>query len=124
MILQAHLKKLFQAIFKVEFSTQAEEHLTWLRKKWSIDFRTRLLEILTRDPTPHRTRRIRSRNGGLFDIGCGAWYAVFKIDANAITILHVKPSFPLKFLLDPERPNLPDRAAQLAFRSLWPDFID
>ncbi|MCX6920723.1 MAG: tRNA (N6-threonylcarbamoyladenosine(37)-N6)-methyltransferase TrmO [Verrucomicrobia bacterium] len=110
--------------FKVEFSTQAEEHLTWLRKKWSIDFRARLLEILTRDPTPHRTRRIRSRNGGLFDIGCGAWYAVFKIDADAITILHVKPSFPLKFLLDPERPNLPDREAQLAFRSLWPDFVD
>ena len=49
---------------------------------------------------------------------------VFKVEGTAITILHLKPSFPLKFLTDPTRPELPDKQAQLAFRAQWPEFVD
>ncbi len=110
--------------FAVEFTPLASEHMTWLRDHWSIDFRARLLEILSRDPTPHRTRRIRSRHGDLFDIGCGAWYAVFEVVDQVVRILHLKPAFPLKFLNDPARPELPDREAQLAFRAAWSKWVD
>jgi tRNA (adenine37-N6)-methyltransferase len=110
--------------FNVTFSPLAQTQAEWLRSAWSVDFRERLLEILSRDPTPHRTRRIRSRHGDLFDCGCGAWYAVFKITGTEVHILHLKPSFPLKFLLDPTRPELPDREAQLAFRAQWPECVD
>ena len=110
--------------YTVTYTPAATAHLRWLREQWSIDFTERMLEILTRDPSPHRTRRIRSRHGDLFDIGCGAWYAVFKVEGTAITILHLKPSFPLKFLTDPTRPELPDKEAQLAFRAQWPEFVD
>jgi tRNA-Thr(GGU) m(6)t(6)A37 methyltransferase TsaA len=110
--------------YTVAYAPQAAEHLAWLRDHWSIDFRDRLQELLARDPSPHRTRRIRSRRGELFDIGCGAWFAVFKVEGQAITVLHVKPAFPLKFLTDPSRPEIPDKNAQLAFRALWPKFLD
>jgi tRNA-Thr(GGU) m(6)t(6)A37 methyltransferase TsaA len=110
--------------YTVTFSPLATTQAEWLRTEWSIDFRERLIEILGRDPTPHRTRRIRSRHGDLFDCGCGAWYAVFKVTGQAIEILHLKPSFPLKFLTDPTRPELPDRDAQLAFRAQWPTYVD
>lgn len=110
--------------YAVNFSPVASEQLAWLRTHWSIDFTERMLEILTRDPSPHRTRRIRSRHGDRFDIGCGAWYAVFQVTGSVITIEHLKPSFPLKFLTDPARPELPDRDAQLAFRAQWPQFVD
>jgi tRNA-Thr(GGU) m(6)t(6)A37 methyltransferase TsaA len=110
--------------FQVTFSKHAEAHMQWLHNDWQIDFKDRMLEILSRDPSPHRTRRIRSRHGDLFDIGCGAWYAVFKLEGKHITILHLKPSFPLKFLNDPARPEIPDRDAQLAFRLLWPECVD
>jgi hypothetical protein len=83
-----------------------------------------LLEILSRDPSPHRTRRIRSRHGELFDIGCGAWYAVFEVKDSTVRILHLKPAFPLKFLNDPARPVIPDKDAQLAFRARWPQFAE
>lgn len=110
--------------FTVHLAPQAQEHLGWLKDEWSIDFLARLQEILGRDPSPHRTRRIRSRRGELFDLGCGAWYAVFKVAGNVVTVLHLKPAFPLKFLSDPARPELPDRDAQWAFRARWPEFAD
>ena len=111
-------------VYQIIYSALAEEHLAWLRKVWDIDFTERLEEILSRDPSPHRTRRIRSRHGNLFDIGCGAWYAVFEIKEQVITILSIKPAFPLKFLTDPERPEIPDKEAQMSFRSLWPQCVD
>ncbi len=110
--------------FQVIFSKLAEAHMDWLLKEWQIDFKDRMLEILSRDPSPHRTRRIRSRHGDLFDIGCGAWYAVFKVEDKLVTILQLKPSFPLKFLTDPTRPEIPDRNAQMAFRLQWPECVD
>jgi hypothetical protein len=110
--------------FEIIFSSLATEHIQWLKKNWGIDFTERLQEILSRDPSPHRTRRIRSRHGNLFDIGCGAWYAVFEIKNQVITILSIKPAFPLKFLTNPERPEIPDKEAQLTFRSLWPQCVD
>jgi tRNA-Thr(GGU) m(6)t(6)A37 methyltransferase TsaA len=113
-----------QPDFIIIYSALAEEHIQWLRKNWRIDFTERLQEILSRDPSPHRTRRIRSRHGNLFDIGCGAWYAVFSVKEKTITILSIKPSFPLKFLTDPERPEIPDKEAQLSFRVLWPQCVD
>jgi tRNA-Thr(GGU) m(6)t(6)A37 methyltransferase TsaA len=110
--------------FTVKFSAQAKEQTAWLKQEWSVDFETRMLEILSRDPSPHRTRRIRGRHGDLFDIGCGAWYAVFEIKDSTVHVLHLKPAFPLKFLTDPDRPVIPDKDAQLAFRARWPQFAE
>ena len=110
--------------FTVTFAPQAAEHMAWLKQEWSVDFEARLLEILSRDPSPHRTRRIRSRRGDLFDLGCGAWYAVFEVKDATVRVLYLKPAFPLKFLADPARPVIPDKDAQLAFRARWPQFAD
>ena len=110
--------------FRVVFTEAADGHLAWLRDSWGIDFRDRMTEMLAHDPSPHRTRRIRSRHGDLFDIGCGAWFAVFQVEGDLVTVLHLKPAFPLKFLTDPARPVIPDKAAQLAFRGRWPTFVD
>ena len=43
---------------------------------------------------------------------------------DSVHILHLKPAFPLKFLADPERPVIPDKDAQLAFRARWPQFAE
>jgi hypothetical protein len=110
--------------FQVSFAAPAQAHLAWLRETWSIDFEAKVVELLGRDPSPHRTRRIRSRHGDKFDLGCGAWYAVFEVKDSLVNVLHLKPAFPLKFLVDPGRPVIPDKEAQLAFRARWPEFAD
>ena len=104
----------------VSWSPLAQEQAQWLQAEWGVDFRDRLVEILGRDPRPHRTRRIRSIAGGGFEIGCGAWRAEFRVRDSVVEVLSLKPSFPVRFLLEPWRRDIPDREAQTAFLKRWP----
>jgi tRNA (adenine37-N6)-methyltransferase len=107
--------------YTVEFAPLAEIQGTWLRDTWQIDFRPRLIELLTRDPSPHRTRRITRRVPGEWVIGCGAWRAVFAVNGHHIVVRQFETGYPRRFLEDPARQEgLPDREAQLAFMALWP----
>lgn len=109
--------------FTVDFAPLAETQAHWLQAGWEVDFRARLVELLARDPRPHRTRRITSRRGtGLFVIGCGAWRAVFSVAGRAVTVRAIEPGYPARFLNDPAKADgLPDREAQLAFLKKWPE---
>jgi tRNA-Thr(GGU) m(6)t(6)A37 methyltransferase TsaA len=107
--------------FTVGFSPLAETQAAWLQAGWEIDFRPRLVELLARDPTPHRTRRITRRGPGEFVVGCGAWRAVFAVEAAVVRVEALEPGYPPRFLHDPaRRDGLPDREAQLAFYARWP----
>ena len=106
--------------YAVSWSLQAREQAEWLKAAWSVDFQQRLVEILGRDPRPHRTRRIRRLSGGDFVIGCGTWRAEFQVHDLQIEIRALKPSFPVRFLLESWREGIPDRDAQLAFMQRWP----
>ncbi len=108
------------ARFSVTLAATAVTQRQWLQENWSIDFTPRLLELLSRDPTPHRTRRIRRRNPTQFDIGCGAWRAVFTVTNEAVAVIALEPAYPLTFLMRPGYEDVPDRDAQLAFRLRWP----
>ena len=106
--------------FTVAFAPLAETQAEWLRTEWQIDFRPRLLEILARDPTPHRTRRIRRRGDALLVIGCGAWRAVYGVQEKTVSVFALEPAYPLRFLHNPAYHELPDREAQLACWARWP----
>jgi len=96
----------------------------WLLARWRIDFRPRLVELLARDPSPHRARRIRRRKSGAYEIGCGAWRAVFLTEGSSVTVSSLEPAYPRRFLTDPKRPGIPDGTAQLAFLEQWPALGD
>ncbi|MCE2825736.1 MAG: tRNA (N6-threonylcarbamoyladenosine(37)-N6)-methyltransferase TrmO [Verrucomicrobium sp.] len=106
--------------FEVAWTDLAREQADWLAATWSVDFRPRLAEILARDPSPHRTRRIRGLAGGACEIGCGGWKAVFRVTGDRVEILRLQPSFPVRFLLESWRRDVPDREAQQAFLARWP----
>jgi tRNA-Thr(GGU) m(6)t(6)A37 methyltransferase TsaA len=108
--------------FEVGLAPLALAQAEWLQAGWQIDFRPRLIELLARDPRPHRTRRISRRGEVNFVIGCGAWRAVFGVEQNAVTVQWLEPGYPSRFLHDPARiAGLPDREAQLAFLARWPE---
>ena len=108
------------APYTVQLSPLASAQAEWLRTHWQIDFQPRLHALLARDPSPHRTRRIRRRSPALLEIGCGAWRAFFNLEGFTVTVTALDAGFPLRFLHDPARADLPDRAAQLAFLAHWP----
>ena len=105
--------------FQVRFLPLAVEQAEWLRTHWDIDFRPRLTELLERDPSPHRSRRIRRRSETQWVIGCGAWRAVFSVRGCDVSIEMLETAYPLRFLHDPLRRDIPDRPAQIAFSGIW-----
>ncbi|MCX6936632.1 MAG: tRNA (N6-threonylcarbamoyladenosine(37)-N6)-methyltransferase TrmO [Verrucomicrobia bacterium] len=106
--------------FRVVGSALALEQAGWLRAGWGIDFWPKLEAILGRDPTPHRTRRIRKTETG-YAIGCGAWRALFTVSENMVTVTGLGPAYPLRFLQRENYEAVPDHDAQVAFLSRWPD---
>ncbi|MEY4938704.1 MAG: tRNA ((37)-N6)-methyltransferase TrmO, partial [Verrucomicrobiota bacterium] len=108
------------APFTVQLSPPATAQRTWLQETWQLDFTPRLVELLSRDPSPHRTRRIRRRDPTTFEIGCGAWRAVFTITGSTVCVLALESAYPMKFLQRADYHDVPDREAQLAFRARWP----
>ena len=107
--------------YTVTWAPLAIEQRAWLRSQWNVDFANRMLELLERDPHPHRSRRIRQRRSGAYEIGCGAWRGIYTIDNAQVTIASIEPAYPYHFLVDPARPGIPDCEAQLAFLALWPE---
>ncbi|MEO0054378.1 MAG: hypothetical protein RLZZ50_325 [Verrucomicrobiota bacterium] len=112
--------------FEVEIAARAVEQAEWLRQGWGIEFLPRVRELLGRDPAPHRTRRIRrvpEEHGGGFEIGCGAWRALFVCDdaAMRVTITGLGPSYPRWQLSRDGADQVPDREAQEAFLARWPE---
>lgn len=107
--------------FQVRFGPKASAQADWLQEKWAIDFRPRLVELLSRDPSVHRGRRIRARGPGQRVVGCGAWRAVFAVQEQRVEILSLEPGYPPRFLEDPQRRSIPDRDAQRAYLQIWPE---
>ena len=108
------------AKYSVSLAVFAEEQGRWLRKNWGIDFTARMTGLLARDPSPHRTRRIRRRGPARSEICCGAWRAVFGVEGETVTVRALEPAYPVSFLLRPGYQDIPDRDAQLAFLAKWP----
>lgn len=106
--------------FAVTVSDLAAAQARWLRETWAVDFQVRLRALLGRDPSPHRTRRIRRRGPDRSEITCGAWRAVFATAGTEVSVLALEPAYPMKFLARADYANVPDREAQLAFLVRWP----
>jgi len=106
--------------FTVEFAPAAEVQARWLRENWGIDFVARLSELLARDPSPHRTRRIKRRSPTRTEIGCGAWLGVFSVEGTVVRVSAFTPAYPMTFLQREGYHNIPDRDAQVAFLAQWP----
>lgn len=106
--------------FAVALSPLAQTQAEWLRANWNIDFRPRMTELLSHDPAPHRTRRIKRRRNGLFEIGCGAWRAVFTVEGKIVNIHALDAAYTKRFLTSSHRTDIPDREAQLAYVEQWP----
>lgn len=107
--------------FTLVWAPLAQSQADWLAAEWGIDFQPRLTELLRRDPTPHRTRRIRKRPDGTRRIGCGGWLADFSVEDRTVVIYGLLPGYPARLLQRESSDAIPDHAAQLAFLAHWPE---
>lgn len=110
--------------YRVVLEPLAEEQAEWLRTTGGVDFVTRARELLSRDPSPHRTRRIRRLASGGSMMACGGWRVYFSFDGQCVSIEHLASGYPDRILLDIERyPLVLDRTVHLEFRARWQPFV-
>jgi tRNA-Thr(GGU) m(6)t(6)A37 methyltransferase TsaA len=108
------------ANYSVQLEALAKAQTEWLQSSWELDFMPRAKEILSRDPTPHRTRRISRLKNGSFRLGCGAWRVYFVVQGSQVKIERLSPGYPLRLLNSPDS-DVAFREAQLAFLAKWPE---
>jgi len=106
--------------FQIEVSELASEQLSWLRQAWQIEFTDRAFQLLTRDPSPHRTRRIMDIGDGLLRIACGPWRLYYTIEGRAVRIESIQKGYSDESLCKQGWDKIPDREAQIAFAVRWP----
>lgn len=109
------LDKVTSDRFKVTYSKIATEQIKFLQTKFNLSFWQRAEEILSKDPTPHRTRRISSYRPDGFRIGCGPWRMFFSVTQNTIIINRIGAGYSKSALKATNSDQILDQAAQLAF---------
>jgi hypothetical protein len=107
--------------YTVTCAPLALTQIEWLKDTWKIQFIERAIATLQRDPTIHRTRRIRKWQGDQLQMGCGAWRVIFTITGMRVDVLKIAPGYPDSLLLQSSNDNIPDHQAQIAFKTVWPD---
>lgn len=107
--------------YTLSLTPLASTQVQWLRESWGVDFMDRAERTLLRDPTIHRTRRIRKWQGDQLQMGCGAWRIIFTVAGFDVQILKIVPGYPDSLLLHGPNDKIPDHQAQIAFKEIWPD---
>lgn len=120
-VTEVEQKLLGPVAYTVACSSLVAIQIEWLREQWGIAFFDRAADILGRDPTIHRTRRIRKWQGNQLQMGCGAWRLIFAINGSIVDVLKIVPGYPDSLLLKESDDEIPDQQAQIAFKAIWPD---
>jgi tRNA-Thr(GGU) m(6)t(6)A37 methyltransferase TsaA len=105
--------------FAIALDPLAERQLTWLRDEWHIDFTERGFDLLRRDPSPNRTRRILQMADHRYRIACGPWRMFFRVQGDQVIVEEIASGYSEEGLTSPGHEAIPDREAHLAFRLKW-----
>ena len=106
--------------FTVSFSAVAEEQLRWIEAR-NVSFRGRAVEILSRDPSENRSRRIKRHDENLFRLGCAEWRVFFTVQGFDVTIRFIRTGYTMELLLAPGAEVIRNRETLLAFFERWPE---
>jgi tRNA (adenine37-N6)-methyltransferase len=102
--------------YHLKICARAQRQLKWLEDQ-GVSFIEKAQSILERDPTPHRTRRIRKASGDRLRIGCGEWRIFYRIQDDEVLVEEIVPGYPLATLKG--NTSVRNRAVMLEYYGLW-----
>lgn len=105
--------------YQVIMSERARAQSLWLLEKWNIDFHTKAISILERNPHRSRTNRITSPKDGISRLSSGAWRVYFSIQDQQVEITDLGAGYPMELLTKKGFEIIPDWEAQIAFITTW-----
>jgi tRNA (adenine37-N6)-methyltransferase len=105
--------------YTVALSPLAEEQHSWFQSK-KLNFFEKAFEILERNPTPNRTRRITLFKDGSYRMGCGGWRIFYTVQNTAVYITHFSSGYPARILNNITKEPLHEHEELLEFHKIWP----
>jgi len=94
--------------------------LDWLEHEHGIRIINRVTEVLSRDPSPHRTRRILDLKDGRFRMACGPWRVYFAVGDAKVTLLTIAKGYSDSALAGEYANDIQHGIAQREFAAIWP----
>lgn len=104
--------------YSISVVEPATAQLAWLEAR-GIDFSERAFELLSVDPSPHRTRRILQLKDGRRRMACGPWRLFFRVHDQEVVIEAIGKGYSDASLVADGFEKIPDRDAQLEFSRVW-----
>jgi tRNA (adenine37-N6)-methyltransferase len=105
--------------YVVRIADLASRQLSWLRERHGVELLERSSEILSRDPLPHRTRRIRQLNNGGYEIGCGTWRIFYQLENHEVVIERVYSGYAPTLVFGEVSSFVQEQEVHIAFLMEW-----
>lgn len=106
-----------------EYSVTSSEDVLrkaeWLREQWSIDFIDRACDLLARDPSVHKSRRIQRYGEDRFRIGCGTWRIIFSVQGKEVFLESIESGYPESLVMGEKSPHVQEQDAHIDFIRRW-----
>lgn len=106
--------------YSVEISPRVRAQVDWLEREHGVRIIDRVTEVLARDPSPHRTRRILDLKDGRFRMACGPWRVYFSVVGSTVTLLSIAKGYSDSALAGEYANDIQHGIAQREFAAIWP----
>jgi tRNA-Thr(GGU) m(6)t(6)A37 methyltransferase TsaA len=103
--------------FQITLEPLAEEKLNWLKEELKVDFTARAFDILRRDPTRNRTRRILQLAENRYRIACGPWRMFYRLEDEKVIVTQIASGLSEETLNSPGNQVIADRDTHIAFQA-------
>jgi len=101
--------------YEVNYSDLANSQIEFL-KQYSVDLRSRIERVLSRDPKPHSYKRIYKHDGRMVQAIRG-WRIYFRVEGKTVTLEEIQSGYYENAISESAR--LSDAEAQIAFQSAF-----
>jgi len=106
--------------YEIAMATLFSQQLDWLEREHGVRIIDRVTEVLARDPSPHRTRRILDLKDGRFRMACGPWRVYFSVVGSTVTLQSMAKGYSDLALAGEYANDIQHGIAQREFAAIWP----
>ncbi len=106
--------------YEIRVEQAARDQITWLQENYGIDLETTIRSVLTDDPFPHPSRRIKAGPGEALTLSVRSWRIVYHVERRLVRVERVLSGYSAGVVSTSASSSLHDGPAHIAFHEHWP----
>ena len=106
--------------YTVTIDDPAVQQAAWLNTEHGIDILKQAVDVLSRDPHPHPSRRTKIHPEGGHVLAIKSWRVGYAITGTSVVIRKIMSGYDESIVVAGEGETLHDQVAHVAFHKRWP----